>query len=126
MMSKDFYHKSVFGTITISEDPVGIINIQQGNSKITITAIEFCNVIRGLYAFKKQLQIPQPTLAFTLPQFIPQLQSSKSIPYEKWTTEEESKLKEYYGKGLSIDEIANKLGRKVGGIRSRLKKLKLI
>lgn len=119
----------MYGTITIFEDPIGIINIQQGNSKIVMTANEFNKVIGGLYSFKKMLGIPKAAHAFTVPQFIPQpfnSSSSNSSAYKKWTPKEEAMLKDYYKQGLNIEEIEIKLGRNSGGIRSRLKKLGLI
>lgn len=42
---------------------------------------------------------------------------------QKWTTDEEERLIESFDLGLPISEIANLHGRKVGGIRSRLRKL---
>ena len=45
--------------------------------------------------------------------------------YEKWSSEQDDMLKEYFKKGLSISEMANKLQRKSGAIRSRIKKLRL-
>ena len=45
--------------------------------------------------------------------------------YEKWSSEQDDMLKEYFKKGLSISEMANKLQRKSGAIRSRIKKLGL-
>ncbi len=46
--------------------------------------------------------------------------------YEKWTSDEDTKLKQEFIKGKSINEIAKIHNRKHGGIKSRLKKLKLI
>lgn len=44
--------------------------------------------------------------------------------YIKWTSEEESKLIEEYSSGLKISEIAKLHQREIGGINSRIKKLK--
>jgi hypothetical protein len=49
-----------------------------------------------------------------------------SNAYGKWDLNEESKLIEMYASGKKIDEIAVHLGRKPGGIKSRLKKLGVI
>ncbi len=49
-----------------------------------------------------------------------------SNAYGKWDSNEESKLIEMYTSGKKIDEIAVHLGRKTGGIKSRLKKLGII
>lgn len=46
--------------------------------------------------------------------------------YTKWTREETQTLVEEYERGMTIAEISELLGRKPGGIRSRLKKLGLI
>ena len=46
--------------------------------------------------------------------------------YEKWTPEEENRLKELHGMELSIEELADQLGRQPGGIRSRLIRLGLL
>lgn len=45
--------------------------------------------------------------------------------YEKWSRKQDEMLKEYFKRGLSISEMANKLQRRSGAIRSRLKKLGL-
>lgn len=49
-----------------------------------------------------------------------------SNAYGKWDSNEESKLIEMYTSGKKVDEIAAHLGRKTGGIKSRLKKLGII
>lgn len=46
--------------------------------------------------------------------------------YAKWTKDEERQLRELYKSNIKIKDIAIKLGRKPGGISSRLKKLGLI
>lgn len=43
--------------------------------------------------------------------------------YAKWTAEEEEKLIKYEKDGLNILQIAEKLGRQIGGVRSRLEKI---
>lgn len=45
--------------------------------------------------------------------------------YRSWTTEEEVKLTEGYRSGLSVKELAGLHGRKLGGVRARLKRLGL-
>lgn len=45
--------------------------------------------------------------------------------YKKWSSEQDEMLKEYFKKGLSVSEMANKLQRKSGAIRSRIRKLGL-
>ena len=46
--------------------------------------------------------------------------------YAPWTDEEDALLKHYVEEGISIDEIASKMGRNDGSIRSRIKKLELV
>lgn len=43
--------------------------------------------------------------------------------YSKWTAKEEAELVEYQSKGLKIPQIAKKMGRQIGSIRSRLSKI---
>lgn len=54
------------------------------------------------------------------------IQKTYSTAYEKWTKEEEQKLISEYNNGKTIKELSELLGRQPGGIRSRLKKLKII
>ena len=46
--------------------------------------------------------------------------------YEKWTEEEQNKLIALHQEGTKVSQIAEALGRKTGGIKSRLKKLGLV
>ncbi len=46
--------------------------------------------------------------------------------YEKWTDEEQDRLIVLHGGGAKVRDMAAALGRKTGGIRSRLKKLGLV
>jgi ATP-dependent DNA helicase RecQ len=54
------------------------------------------------------------------------IQKKFPTAYEKWTEEEEQKIITGYNQGKSIKELSELLGRQPGGIRSRLRKLKLI
>jgi len=54
------------------------------------------------------------------------IQKKYPTAYEKWTKEEEQKLISEYNNGKTIKELSELLGRQLGGIRSRLKKLKII
>ena len=45
--------------------------------------------------------------------------------YDPWTEEDDAKLAELWREGLSLDEIAERFGRKRGAIISRMKKLGL-
>jgi hypothetical protein len=55
-----------------------------------------------------------------------QLRESHGKAYASWTEGEEAELKLRFQAGETIGAIAVGLGRKAGGIRSRLKKLELI
>lgn len=46
--------------------------------------------------------------------------------YEKWSTEEDRRLQDEFGRGRSVTELAEVFGRKPGAIRSRLVKNGLI
>lgn len=46
--------------------------------------------------------------------------------YRSWTADEEAELKKMFERGKQMKEMTEKLGRKPGGIRSRLKKLGLV
>ncbi len=46
--------------------------------------------------------------------------------YERWTDEEQDRLIALHQEGTKVGEIAKALGRKAGGIKSRLKKLGLV
>lgn len=56
---------------------------------------------------------------------IDDIRKSHENAYKPWTPEEESFLTELFDQGLTIKEIARKMKRQNGGIRSRLKKLGL-
>ena len=43
--------------------------------------------------------------------------------YEKWTQEDDNELKRMHDTGLSVSELAERFGRNLGAIRSRLRKL---
>ena len=43
--------------------------------------------------------------------------------YEKWTSEDDNELKRLHDTGLSVSELAERFGRNLGSIRSRLRKL---
>jgi hypothetical protein len=45
--------------------------------------------------------------------------------YDPWSEADDAKLTEWWREGLSLDEIAERFGRKRGAIISRIKKLNL-
>lgn len=53
------------------------------------------------------------------------IRKSHENAYKPWTPEEETFLTELFEQGLTVKEIAHKMKRQHGGIRSRLKKLGL-
>lgn len=46
--------------------------------------------------------------------------------YKKWTAEEEKRLRALFEENIPMESIAETLGRQIGGVQSRLKKLGLI
>ena len=48
------------------------------------------------------------------------------MAWERWTEQEDSRLIEEFNQGLTIKQIAEIHNRKIGGIRARLKRYKLI
>jgi len=46
--------------------------------------------------------------------------------YARWTPEDEARLRELFAEDMSPEAIAARMGRQVGGVRSRLRKLGLI
>lgn len=124
-MKEDKYTiNSVHGNITIELD--GTINVSQNHKTIYLTPKEAESLAKGLFSFvnKHYPNPPIPKHPFG------KIKSPKVnlLPnsYSLWTEEEEAKLKTLKASGVSNEEIARQLGRKAGGIRSRLKKLKLI
>ncbi len=57
---------------------------------------------------------------------VEEIQKTHPLAYEPWTQEEEIKLMVGFKAGLKVPELAKEHGRKVGGIRSRLKKIGLL
>ena len=57
--------------------------------------------------------------------YISQQKQIHEKAYERWTLEDEHLLESLFQEGLRIKEIASKLGRNEGSIRSRLKKMGL-
>ena len=53
---------------------------------------------------------------------VDEIRRAHANAYQKWTSEEEAKLKECFSSGKSVAEIAKILGREEGGVRSRLRK----
>ena len=60
------------------------------------------------------------------PSRIDQLRETHASAYKKWTVEEEERLKTGFISGQSYEALGEMIGRQVGGIQSRLKKLGLI
>lgn len=56
---------------------------------------------------------------------VDEIRKTHANAYQKWTPEEEAKLKEHFASGKSMKEISKILGRQKGGVRSRLRKLGL-
>jgi hypothetical protein len=56
---------------------------------------------------------------------VEQIRKTFAKAYAGWSQEEEEQLKGFYGREMSLKVIAEKLGRKPGAIRMRLRKLGL-
>lgn len=55
--------------------------------------------------------------------YLDEIRKKHQNAYAKWTPKEEGKLIEYKKAGLKISEIAQKMGRQIGSITSRLEKI---
>ena len=68
---------------------------------------------------KKQEKIP---LSETV---LEKTRKTHANAYRPWTDQEEAQLKKLFHRGIPVKEIAVTLGRQIGGVRSRMKKLAL-
>lgn len=59
------------------------------------------------------------------PEYIEMVREKSSQAYQRWTVDEESRLRELFNGGTPVPQIASELGRQTGAIRSRLAKLGL-
>ncbi len=53
---------------------------------------------------------------------VEEMRKTHANAYQKWTSEEEAKLQECFASGKTIAEISKILGRREGGVKSRLQK----
>ncbi len=65
-------------------------------------------------------------IATSEPHPLTEIRGKYPTAYKKWTKEEEQKLIREYNNGKTTEELSRILGRQPGGIRSRLKKLKIV
>ncbi|MDQ5976982.1 MAG: helicase, partial [Patescibacteria group bacterium] len=54
-----------------------------------------------------------------------QIRKTHAQAYRPWTEKEEAQLRRLFNRGMPVREIATVLGRQVGGVRSRMKRLEL-
>lgn len=54
-----------------------------------------------------------------------QIRKTHAQAYRPWTEKEEAQLRRLFNRGMPVREIAAVLGRQVGGVRSRMKRLEL-
>ena len=81
---------------------------------------QFSDILHGL-------RIPAQAISIKPKSYpVDDLRGRHPSAYEKWTKEEEQRLLSEYNNGKTIRELAELLGRQPGGIRARLKKLKII
>ena len=112
----------------LSEDSFLKIN-GVGRKKLADFGPEFLEVIRD-YAETNGLEDQiitmvesgQRSLAYT----VEKKRQTHPRAYEKWSIEEEERLNRLHGEGLSIQEIAEQLGRQPGAVRSRLLRLGIL
>lgn len=83
---------------------------------------------KGGPIFKELVNCYNGDMSITSPKkfSIKELRKEHPNAYKKWDEKEELKLKKLYESGKNISEVADDLGRKRGGIRSRLKKIGLV
>lgn len=81
--------------------------------------------LKDIESFFAQSRI-RKEIVFPKPHSVTEIRKKYPAAYEKWTKEEEQKLISEYNNGKTIEELSKILGRQPGGIRSRLKKLKII
>ena len=74
---------------------------------------------------KEPVQIIEKPERIASESYISQQKQIHEKAYERWTVEDEHLLETLFQKGFRIKEIASKLGRNEGSIRSRLKKMGL-
>lgn len=117
--------KSTFGQIDVAEDPSGSVCITQNGQLIQITPDEIQKLAGCLFAFKKK-KYPQPpkpdSSKHTGDSYMSKQKEEHANAYQPWTPEEEIRMKELWGMGLSAKEIGEQLGRQEGAILSRLRK----
>jgi len=71
--------------------------------------------------------IPGPTQEpAATPTYVDEVRKKHARAYEKWSDEEDQRLRQAYEGGAEIKDLANEFDRKPGAIRSRLKKLGLL
>ena len=100
-----------------------------GEHKRDTYGLEFLAVIREYASSREDLPFPEAGID-TNPTSKPisHMEQQKQLhakAYAPWTEEEDGKLRRYYSEGLSVSEIASKMERNNGSIRSRIKKLGL-
>ena len=100
-----------------------------GEHKRDTYGLEFLAVIREYAPGNEDLPFPEAGVDSTsTPKPISHMEKQKQLhakAYAPWTEEEDGKLRRYYSEGLSVSEIASKMERNNGSIRSRIKKLGL-
>jgi DNA-binding NarL/FixJ family response regulator len=70
--------------------------------------------------------LDQPAKGKTYEQRMVEIRQAHPRAYEKWSTEEDARLTEFFRKGIVVKEIAKTLQRQPSAIRSRLAKLNLV
>ena len=98
-----------------------------GEHKRDTYGLEFLTVIRKYVSGREKLPFPEAGIEKSpTSKTISHMEQQKLLhakAYAPWTEEDDDKLRRYYSEGLSVSEIASKMERNNGAIRSRIKKL---
>ena len=81
-----------------------------------------------IMAYAREHEIEERPISSELPGSSPgfdKIRQRHPRAYEKWSAEEDERLREQYGQGRDVSELAELFGRQPSGIRSRLIKLGL-
>jgi hypothetical protein len=88
-----------------------------------INVLHFSSKFRVKHQSPKSIEVvdTKPSKSYS----VTKIRTKYPNAYEKWSSKQDELLKGFFEKGLSVSEMANKLQRKSGAIRSRIKKLGL-
>lgn len=88
------------------------------------TAKEFYKMLKGQIE-EDQERSQRSSVGKAKAYSVEEIRRTHANAYQKWTPEEEVKLRECFASGKTVTEVAKILGREKGGVKSRLRKLGL-